>query len=493
MADGTTGLGQNQTVFDFSNIAAIGVQMDEMARQRKERKSDKYQAANKDIMSEVSKVGVREVDKPFINEKYNEWMSTASEAMRTEDPTVAARARQLRSELAETVATSQGYQKSYINGIQTMMNSDSYKNQPAMYNERIGWYNQNTAMTKDNGGQVGDAGIFFHEDLSDFAEKDVSTWAKEAVASVKQSATMDSYYTKDDGTEVHSVSINKDKALANVDKQWDDFLTRQNSDDLLFENYLMNEYKGRSSFSTNEIAAMQERRAMGEQLRANYSSIEELRNDNMFKNNPTALARAEKAFNMENDMSAMGKQIFTDAILADIEGTRRTESKPTKGSGSDESDKYGLYQGTTWESALPNVLLENVSEEAKAAMRTKGSVVGTSSTKGGALRSVGKGKNTVFYEGISAVVDKDGGVKYFINKLEPAEDELQQILNAQAEGKTGAEILNLVDFTTKVVPLNSFEGDIPVGELRTMKMGAQERAKKLQQQMLDEMDSAANS
>jgi len=493
MADGTTGLGQNQTVFDFSGIAQMGLQMDELARQRSERKSDKYKASNKDIMNEVSKVGIREVDKPFINDKYNEWMSTASEAMRTEDPAVTARARQLRSELSEVVATSQGYQKSYINGIQQMYGSDSYKNQPSMYEERLNWYNKNTAMTKDNGGQVGDAGIFFHEDLTDFAEKDVSTWAKEAVSAVKQAGTVDSYYTKEDGTKVRSVGVDKDKALANIDKQWDDFLTRQNSDDLLFENYLMSEYKGRSSFSSKEVAAMQERRKYGRELNSKYSDIKELEAAPEFRNNPIGLANAKKAFTMETEMSSMGKEVFTNAVMADIEGTRRTESKSSAGSGTDDTSKYGLYQGTDWTSVLPNVSLENVSEEAKSALRSRGSVIGTSSTKGGALRSIGKGQNTVYYEGISSVLNPDGTETYFLNKLEPSADQLQQLLDKQAEGVTGKELLDFIDFETKVVPLGAFEGDIPVGELKTMKSGASSRAKALRQQLLDEMDAEANS
>ena len=65
MANGTAGLGQDTTVFDFSRIGQTGLMMDEAKRQRKAQ----FVKDNADLYSSIDDSGIREVDMPYINEQ----------------------------------------------------------------------------------------------------------------------------------------------------------------------------------------------------------------------------------------------------------------------------------------------------------------------------------------------------------------------------------------------------------------------------------------
>ena len=65
MANGTTGLGQDTTVFDFTKLGQTGLFMDEARRQRKQQ----FVKDNATLYESIDTQGIRDVDKPYINEQ----------------------------------------------------------------------------------------------------------------------------------------------------------------------------------------------------------------------------------------------------------------------------------------------------------------------------------------------------------------------------------------------------------------------------------------
>lgn len=482
MANGTEGLGQPKHVFDFSGIGELGLQIDQMQEQKRERKSAKFQSAAKGATEGVQISGVRDNDLPYLNESYQEWMQTATQAMQTEDPAMLSKANAMKAKLAGDIANSQRYQQSWLGGIEKTTGSTSYKQQPSLYEERMDWYKQNTAMTKDNQGQVGDAGFYFHQELIDYAPKDIVTWSKDYVGAVKQAATDTTSFSGPEGGSSKTV-INEKAALESVDKQWNVFLQREDNNELLFENYMVKE-TGRSWFEPNDVAQFQQRLELGQELKSKFNSIDDMRQS--MKNSPLQLAKAEKAWNMEQEMVDYGKEVFTEGIMANMDLGKKqsvTIKDPNAGkTGESEFDKYGYSQGQTWEEVLgEDAILDEAGEVPQDYS------IGKASTKGGALRSIGKGKNATYYEGLSAVVspdfevDEDGNVvdgeiSWLLNTRVPAAGELQQLIEGQKQGLEGADLLEFVDFDLKPVPLSTMEGDIPRGELRIMKQLAIKQA-----------------
>ena len=489
MADGTAGLGQGTTVFDFSGIGKLGLQIDEMQRQKEEKKSAKFQRSSEGAMDGVSISGVRENDKPYLNNKYNEWMETATQAMQTEDPALLAKANTLKSELSQRVSESQSYQKSWLTGMEKTVNSTSYKQQPSMYDDRMEWYKTNTAMTDENNGQVGDDGYFFHQELIDYAPKDIVSIAGDYVGAVKQAATETTSFSGPEGGSSKTV-INEKAALESVDKQFEVFLQSENQQELLFENYMIKE-SGRSYFEPKDVKAFQDRLALGEQLKNKYTDLDALKQD--MKDSPLQLAQAEKAWNMEAEMVAYGKDNFTKAIMANMDlGKKQSTTVKDPDAGAKdaqaESDKYGYSGGQKWSD-----IVGEDADLSKVGEVPEDFSIGKSSTKGGALRSFGKGKNATYYEGLSAMISPDfevdeegnvvdGEIRFLLNTRVPAESDLEQIIQAQKDGKTGAELLELVDFTLQPVSLGTMEGDIPKGELKMMKKLAIQEALKAQKE-----------
>lgn len=484
MANGTAGLGQNATVFDFSGIAEFGLQVDAMAQQRAEKKSAKFQAGNKDLLDPMSKVGIRDIDKPFIEKKYAQFMDASTEAYRTEDAAAAQKARAMKAELAELISTSQAYQKSWIDGQASTYNSESYKTEPQMYEERMEWYKNNTAMNEQNGGAVGDAGFFFHTELTDYAPKDINAEALAIAGQVKNASYDQTSTPNSEGGNTSVKTFNEDKYAQNMEIQWNNFLNTENADALLFENYMIKEYGGRSKFDPKEVKAMKDRLAYGKQLRSQgYESVDDIYESNEFS--PLEKAKAVKAFAMEDDMLSMGREIFESTVYGAIqEGTQYSKTKGSGGGdGQSEEAKYGANMGTTFEQ-----LLGTQADTSKIAGFQEGTALGMSSTKSGATKSIGKGKNETFYEGITVAIDPDGNKQYYINSWIPDASDWEKIQALRDGGATIDDIMSEVKFVLTPQPLTKFKGDIPQGELAQMVSIAEKQAEEQQQILFDLMD-----
>ena len=74
MAQGTAGLGQDSTVFDFSNIGRQGLMLDEVKYQANAR----FKKDNIDLYNDIDDSFIRDVDAPFLNQQVEEYMKLAT-------------------------------------------------------------------------------------------------------------------------------------------------------------------------------------------------------------------------------------------------------------------------------------------------------------------------------------------------------------------------------------------------------------------------------
>ena len=480
----TAGLGQDTTVFDFSGISELGLQIDQLNEQRAQKRSAKFTAGNKDIIDGVSKAGIRDVDSPYINEKYNAWMSKASEAMRTEDPALAQEARNMRTELSDLIATSQAYEKNDMVQKNKIANSDD----PDFFTQEITQHRQATAMNADNQGAVGDAGMYFFVPKQDFVEGTMYDAAVKSANVVTANATR-TVSSSDPTKSFSSTKTNRAMAEQLAGEQFDEvYINNPLGQKLAIEQYYQKKFDT-DRFTTSQTAQMnkdvEESRALNEKY---GGDIEALRNDPALKNDPFALKNAEAKFNLMKDIHDKSKESFVETVMANVKFADNVSTTEKAPSGGESGSDFGQNFGQSAKAIFPNYYEKGTVNMTAAPDFEKGASFGYSSTKGGSLKSIGTGKDKIFYEGISVTLDLQGNPKYYINTLVPAAGELEQLIKAQQEGKSGAELLDLIEFEMKPQPLGSYQGDIPRGELSAMKKVAKEAADAQLESILDAME-----
>jgi hypothetical protein len=146
MANGTTGLGLDQTVFDFSGIAEFGLQLDAMNEAKREKKSQKFKTQYGSKLQEKPEVTmVRDVDKEFLESVKDEYMEAATKAQLSEDPADAQKAIELQSSLSRQIKESQMINEQDFRTLEVITASDD----PAYYRGEWETRRKETALSKD--------------------------------------------------------------------------------------------------------------------------------------------------------------------------------------------------------------------------------------------------------------------------------------------------------------------------------------------------------
>jgi hypothetical protein len=468
MANGTAGLGQDTTVFDFSKIGQTGFMMDEAKRQRKAQ----FVKDNADLYSSIDDSGIREVDMPYINEQVENAMELSALAQKTRNPEDAQKARLAMENASRLAATSRAANLQTFESMSKFRSTEEYGRDPERYEQFYREHQNATALTSNNQGQVGQAILFEAPRFYDL-ELGMEDYIDNNATAVINASYERSAYSKTnaDGTSRSSdvAKMNEEKKDAAIQSLYRSQMNGNDDFRNAIEAQVMSDYYGTTDLSMSQTARFQEMRAYGRELNEQFDgNIEALRQDRKFANNPVALGQAEEAFNMENSIVERGYELYYDAVAAKAQkGTNKSYSKNERaagggGEGYDPNKDYALSKGATAEEALGG----KIKIKDNAMKNLDGSTVGYSSVMGMKLRPRGSGSKKVIVGGVLAQKKSDDTYEFFAVEYQPSADILQKI----ADGADASEYLTQME--ANVVPLSAASAGIPAGEIAQLKQNA---------------------
>ena len=466
----TAGLGQGTQVFDFTGIGKQGLMLDD----RKEAKEQAAFERNKDLYDPISADGIRDVDAAYINAELENAMQLSAQAAQTNDPADVQAARNARSKVSSLTAESVAARNSAFETMAEVRKTAEYQRDPARFEQHLREQQQSTAMNSNNGGKVGEniifqAPTFYNLDkgLTDFVDKDSQTILRgsyESDANASTDAT-----GAGEASSVAAVNVQRREQLI-TDNYQSQMVSNPDFKNAI-EAQVMSEMYGTTDLDTQQVARFNETRELGQQLRAKYSSVEELLEDNQFKNDPIARANAEKAFNLENDVYNRGQEMYREAILGKAVKGQQTSSKTSEAQKDEGSGKYGksdfaVNSGNTIESVLGNVSLQSIPDDLQNRIAEKGSMLGYSSTPDMKVFKSGSGTEGVIAKGLIASKNAEGKTQYFVVEYKPSPDIIAKV----ERGEDVSDLLQKMD--ANLVPLQKSRSRIPEIALSYMKAKA---------------------
>jgi hypothetical protein len=493
MANGTTGLGLDQTVFDFSGIAEFGLQLDAMNEAKREKKSQKFKTQYGSKLQEKPEVTmVRDVDKEFLESVKDEYMEAATKAQLSEDPADAQKALEIQTTLSKQIRESQIINEQDFRTLEAINASDD----PAYYKGEWEARRKETALSKEKD-FVAREDSYQYIAKKDIVQGSLYETALKDVALVREMGTYQ--HTSETGTSV--TRFQKDKAEAKANSLYDNFTANnQLAQELNKEAYFQERFGNIDRFTDEDSQKMNEMMDKSKAIRKIYSSEEDIKNDPSLNSDPAAQRDALELFNLPKTIDEFGREKFVNTLVEKAEIRDRVqERRATGATGGEDAADYGANYGTSFEFLL--------GEEADLSEvgNVTGSALGKASTKGGTLKSIGKGTNAVYYEGITAVIPKDAEfdeegniigdkqITYLLNTRVPAEGQLAQLVaNSKNKNLTPDEMFDFIDYKLKPVRLGTMKGDIPQGQLNAMMAIARNQAM-MQHKALNEKEESKTS
>lgn len=361
MANGTTGLGQGNQVFDFSNLGQQGLAYD--ARQYA--KKQEFAKQNASLYDGVDASGIRDVDSPYINQELENAMDLAATAQKTMSPDDAQKAKNAMARVSQLAATSKAALSQETESYTKLRETPEYIRNSNLYDVHLEDHRRSTAMTSGNQGQVGQ-GILYQAPVMYDTEKSVAQFAAVDAEKVLRGALESTgrSITNADGT-------SSGFSLADVDEETKATLIKQTYGTqmesnkefrLAVEAQFMGDLYGKEDLTDGDVKAFTQLREYGSEIRSQYSTIEDLEQAPEFANDPFARRRATQAFNLENELDAYGERVYTEAV--DPRATKGKQQKSSKdksvkgggGDGKNLLDDLALNSGTSLTGVLGNVI-----------------------------------------------------------------------------------------------------------------------------------------
>jgi hypothetical protein len=472
MADGTTGLGQSTTVFDFTKLGQTGLFMDEARRQRKQQ----FVKDNATLYESIDTQGIREVDKPYINEQVENAMELSALAQKTRNPEDAQRARLAMDKASRLAKTSQTASLQHFNTFAEFKKTAEYNRDPERYERYYREHQNATAFTSNNDGQISTDNLLFEAPTFLEVEKNMADFiGVDATNVINASYERTAFSTTHKSGRIEGedkAEINVEKKDAAIQALYESQMHGNTDFREAVEAQVMADYFGTTDLATQQTAKFQEMREYGRELTDQYGDdIEALRADRRFINNPVALAQAEEAYYMENSIVERGYELYYDAVAAKAKkGTNFSEvdnyAAGVKGEGYDPNKDYALSRGATAEEAIGG----DIKIKDNAMEHLEGSTIGYSSMEGMKLRPRGSGSKKVIVGGVLAQKKSDDTYEFFAVEYQPSPDILTKI----EEGGDAAALLATME--ANIVPLSAASAGIPAGQIPQLKQNAFEQA-----------------
>ena len=471
MANGTTGLGQGNQVFDFSNLGQAGLAYD--ARQYA--KKQEFAKQNASLYDAVDASGIRDVDSPYINQELEAAMELSATAQKTMNPEDAQKAKNAMDRVSQLAATSKAALTQETESYTKLRETPEYIRNSNIYDSHLEDHRRSTAMTAGNQGQVGQ-GILYQAPVMYDTEKSVAQFAAVDAEKVLRGAleSMGRSVTNEDGTSSgYSLSDVDEETKATLIKQTYGTQMESNKEfRLAVEAQFMGNLYGKEDLTDGDVRAFTELREYGNEIRSKYSSIEDLEKAPEFANNPFARRRATQAFNLENELDAYGERVYTEAV--DPRATKGKQQKSSKDKsvkgGKDDGgsllDDLALNSGTSVSEVLGNVGIKG------AVPNTANQQLGYASAPKAKAYSSGSGEQRIVTGGV--IAKKVGNsVEYFAVEYKPSADIMTKIKELEASGASESAISTLLQKTdATLAPIKGGYSRIPSGDLKLMKTAA---------------------
>jgi hypothetical protein len=466
----TTGLGQGNQVFDFSNLGQAGLAFD--ARQYA--KKQEFVKQNASLYDGVNASGIRDVDSPYINQELEKAMELSATAQKTMSPEDAQRAKNAMAAVSQLAATSKAALTQETESYTKLRETPEYIRNSNLYDSHLDQHRQSTAMTAGNSGKVGQ-GILYQAPVMYDTDKSVAEFASVDAEKILRGAleTSGRSVTNADGTSSGwSLSdVDKDIKAELIASTFGSQMDSNKEFKLSVEaQYMADKFFDKTDLTDEDVRNFENAREYGEELRnAGFQSLEDLRESSEFANNPRKLRQAEKAFNIENGIESYGLEMYTNAV--DPRATKGKQSQSSKdlsvkGGGNDGKsalDDLALNSGTSLTGVLGNV-------------KIKGSVpnlpnqqVGYASAPSAKAYSSGSGEQRIVTGGV--IAQKQGNtVKYFAVEYKPSADIMTKVKELEASGASESAISTLLQQTdATLTEIKGGYSRIPSGDLRLMK------------------------
>lgn len=468
----TTGLGQGNQVFDFSNLGQAGLAYD--ARQYA--KKQEFVKQNAGLYDGVDASGIRDVDSPYINQELEKAMDLAATAQKTMSPEDAQRAKNAMAVVSQLAATSKAALTQETESYGKLRETPEYARNSMLYSDHLDQHRQNTAMTAGNAGKVGQ-GILYQAPVMYDTDKSVAQFAAVDAEKVLRGALESSgrSVTNADGTSKGwSLSdVDEDVKAELITQTYGTQMESNKEFRLAIEAQFMGDMFGKEDLTDNDVQAFTQLREYGNEIRSKYRNVEDLQADPEFANNPFARRRAVQAFNLENELDQYGQRVYTEAV--DPRATKGKQSKSSKSDAKAASsnnnegsllDDLALNSGTSMTGVLGNVKIKG------AVPNTANQQVGYASAPKTKAYSSGSGEQRIVTGGV--IAQKVGtSVKYFAVEYKPSEDIMKKVKELEASGASEAAISTLLQKTdATLVQIQGGYSRIPSGDLKLMKTAA---------------------
>lgn len=470
MANGTTGLGQGNQVFDFSNLGQAGLAYD--ARQYA--KKQEFVKQNASLYDPVDASGIRDVDAPYINQELEKAMELSSLAQKSMNPEDAQRAKNAMAAVSQLAATSKAALTQETESYGKLRETPAYIRNSNLYDNHLDQHRQSTAMTSANQGKVGQ-GILYQAPVMYDTEKSVAEFAAVDAEKILRGSLESTgrSLTNEDGTSTgYSFSdVDEDIKSDLIKKTYGSQMDSNKEFKLSVEaQYMADKFFQKTDLTDEDVRNFTNSREYGLELHTRYDAVEDIRKSSEFANNPSELRRAERAFKIEAELDAYGLEMYTNAV--DPRATKGKQSKSSednsvKGRGGDDGINMGdlaLSNGSDVKGALGAVTIKG-----QVPMQQNQQIGYASAPKMKAYAS-GSGTERIVTGGV--IAQKYGNtVKYFAVEYKPSPDIMTKIESGSTDV---AELLQKTDAT--LVEIRGGYSRIPSGDLKVMKTGALKQA-----------------
>lgn len=470
MANGTAGLGQGAQVFDFSNLGQQGLAYD--ARQFA--KKEAFAKENSTLYDPIDASGIRDVDSPYINQELESAMELAATAQKTLDPADAQRAKNAMAKVSQLAATSKAALTKETETWTALRATPEYTRNMDAFNSHLEQHRTSTAMNASNQGQVGQ-GILYQAPVMYDTEKSVADYAAVDAEKVLRGALEQTgrSITNEDGTSTgfSLADVDEDIKADLISKTYASQMESNKEFRLSIEAQFMGDKLGKTDLMDSDVQQFNQLREYGNEIRSQFTSVEQIENDPQFANNPFARRRAVDAFNLENELDAYGQRVYTEAVdprATKGKATKSTKDNSVKGGGKDGNvlDDLALNSGTDLGSVLGNVEIKN------NPLTTANQQLGYASAPKTKAYSSGSGEERIVTGGV--VAQKVGNkVEYFAVEYKPSQDIMTKISEMEQSGASEAQISALLQKTdATLTPIRGGYSRIPSGDLKLMKTAA---------------------
>ena len=468
MANGTTGLGQGNQVFDFSNLGQQGLAYD--ARQYA--KKQEFVKQNASLYDGVDASGIRDVDSPYINQELEKAMDLSATAQKTMSPDDAQKAKNAMERVSQMAATSKAALTQETESYTKLRETPEYIRNSNLYDTHLEDHRRSTAMTTGNQGQVGQ-GIRYQAPVMYDTEKSVAEFAAidaEKILRGSLESIGKSTVNADGTSSGYSFSDVDEKIKSDlIKKTYGSQMDSNKEFKLSVEaQYMADKFFQKTDLTDEDVRNFSNSREYGKELHTQYNSVEDIQKSSEFANNPRLLRQAERAFNIETELDAYGLEMYTNAVdPRATKGKQRKNSEDNyvKNSGGGDGDKDLMADLALNKGKFIRPTLGNVKIIGEVPLQDNQQIGYASAPK---MKSYASGSGTERIVTGGVIAQKYGNtVKYFAVEYKASPDLLTKVERGDQEA---IALLQKTDAT--LTEIKSGYSRIPSGDLKIMKAGA---------------------